>query len=145
MSKKKKNNAIDVSKMRCPYCGGKVVYRTADGIYYDNSRNVMLYVCSHYPKCDAYVRVHEGTNIPVGSLANHELRALRSKAHKYFDLIYETGIMSRHQAYKWLADFIGTPMSEAHIGYMGEYYCKQVIDRCDELLKRNAVPIDNIT
>ena len=74
---KKKRKGFQAGSMRCPYCGSPVIYRSADGIYHDNSKKTMLYVCSHYPECDAYVRVHAGTNIPVGSLANHELRTLR--------------------------------------------------------------------
>ena len=68
MKKKKKTNHSKA--MRCPYCGAPVVLRSADGIYYDNSRGTMLYVCSRYPECDAYVRVHQGTNVPVGTMAN---------------------------------------------------------------------------
>ena len=124
MNKKKKRKGFNRSSMRCPYCGSPVIYRSADGIYRDNSRGTMLYVCSHYPECDAYVRVHTGTNIPVGSMANHELRTLRRTAHHYFDQLYESGYMSM------------APLSEAHIGYLGEYYCKQVIEESRKLLER---------
>lgn len=65
---KKKRKGITGGIHRCPYCGSPVTYRSADGIYKDNSRKTMLYVCSHYPECDAYVRVHTGTNIPVGTI-----------------------------------------------------------------------------
>lgn len=122
--------------MRCPYCGSPVVYRSADGIYHDNKYNTMLYVCSRYPACDAYVRVHAGTNIPVGSLANHELRSLRRTAHHYFDQLHQSGMMSKQDAYQWLADLVCAPLSEAHIGYLGEYYCKQVIEESRKLLER---------
>ena len=138
MSKKKKKNT-DITRMRCPYCGGSVVYRSADGIYYDNSKNVMLYVCSHYPSCDAYVRVHDGTNIPVGVMADRKLRALRKEAHRYFDKLHQTGIMSRTSAYMWLADLLGVPRSKAHIGNLGEYYCNEVIRRSREILERKGV------
>ena len=74
--------------MRCPYCGAPVVYRSADGIYQNNKNGVMLYVCSRYPECDAYVRVQPGTAIPLGTLANGELRALRRETHQYFDKLY---------------------------------------------------------
>ena len=124
---KKKRKGFQAGSMRCPYCGNPVTYRSADGIYHDNSKNTMLYVCSHYPECDAYVRVHAGTNIPVGSLANHELRSLRRTAHHYFDQLHQSGMMSKQDAYQWLADLISAPLSEAHIGYLGEYYCSQVI------------------
>lgn len=136
MNKKKKRKGFNRSSMRCPYCGSPVIYRSADGIYRDNSRETMLYVCSHYSECDAYVRVHTGTNIPVGSMANHELRTLRRTAHHYFDQLYESGYMSKQDAYQWLADLIMVPLSEAHIGYLGEYYCKQVIEESRKLLER---------
>lgn len=60
-NKKKKRKGFNASAMRCPYCGASVVYRSADGIYQNNDKGAMLYVCSHYPACDAYVRVHAGT------------------------------------------------------------------------------------
>ena len=96
----------------------------------------MLYVCSNYPECDAYVRTHAGTRIPVGTMANHELRNLRNTAHHYFDQLYESGYMSKQDAYQWLADLIIAPLSEAHIWYLGEYYCKQVIEESRKLLER---------
>lgn len=101
MNKKKKRKGFDRGGMRCPYCGSPVVYRSADGIYRDNSKGTMLYVCSRYPECDSYVRAHTGTNIPVGSMANHELRTLRRTAHHYFDQLYESGYMSKQDAYQW--------------------------------------------
>ena len=64
--KAKTDNARKRNEMRCPYCGAPVVLKSADGIYRDNSKNTMLYVCARYPACDAYVRTHPGTAIPVG-------------------------------------------------------------------------------
>ena len=121
MNKKKKRKGFDRGGMRCPYCGSPVVYRSADGIYRDNSRGTMLYVCSRYPECDSYVRVHAGTNIPVGSMANHELRTLRRTAHHYFDQLYESGYMSKQDAYQWLAHLIMAPLSEAQILQLPEF------------------------
>lgn len=133
---KKKRKGFNADRMRCPYCGGTVRYRSADGIYQDNQKGTMLYVCSHYPECDAYVRVHAGTKIPVGSMANHELRALRRSAHEYFDQLFKSGYMTKEDAYLWLAELISAPLSQAHIGYLGEYYCRLVIEECKKLLER---------
>lgn len=133
---KKKRKGFNPVSMRCPYCGSTVTYRSADGIYHENKNGTMLYVCTNYPKCDAYVRVHAGTNIPVGSLANHELRSLRRRAHHYFDQLYLDGYMSKDDAYQWLADLICAPQYEAHIGHLGEYYCKLVIEESQKLLNR---------
>lgn len=88
--------------MRCPYCGATVVYRSADGIYQNNKNGAMLYVCSRYPECDAYVRVQPGTTIPLGTLANGDLRALRRETHHYFDRLYTSGwIPSRKPITGW--------------------------------------------
>ena len=136
---KKKRKGFNAGSIRCPYCKGPVSFRSADGIYRDNRNKVMLYVCNRYPKCDAYVRTHAGTNIPVGTLANHELRTLRREAHFYFDQLHQTGLMSKQDSYQWLADLICVPLSEAHIGLLGEYYCKQVIEESRRLLDRYKV------
>ncbi len=124
-----------VHNNKCPYCGSTVVLRSADGIYKENSSHVMLYVCSQYPKCDAYVRVHPGTTQPVGTLANGKLRALRYEAHKQFDQLYLTGVMSKNEAYTWLAGILSVPKSQAHIGYLGEYYCGLVIEESKKLME----------
>lgn len=53
---KKKRKGFNASSMRCPYSGGTVVYRSADGIYHDNSKGMMLYVCSNYRRTKKRVR-----------------------------------------------------------------------------------------
>ena len=42
--------------------------------------------------------------------------------------------MSREDAYHWLASILAAPLSQAHIGYLGEYYCKQVIEESKKVL-----------
>jgi ssDNA-binding Zn-finger/Zn-ribbon topoisomerase 1 len=132
--KKSTKTKTKAQNLRCPYCGGSVVLRSADGIYKDNSSGTMLFVCSHYPACDAYVRVKPGTTTPVGSLADGNLRALRLEAHRHFDLLHQTGLMTREEAYLWLAATLQSPLSKAHIGFLGEYYCRQVIAESEKLL-----------
>lgn len=136
MKKAKKRKGLNITPTRCPYCGSSVILKSADGIYHDNSRNMMLYICSRYPKCDAYVRTHAGTKIPVGSMANHELRTLRKTAHYYFDQLYTSGYMTKDDAYYWLASIINAPLSHAHIGYLSDYYCKEVIEQSKAYLER---------
>jgi hypothetical protein len=120
---------------RCPYCCSPIILRSADGIYRENSSNTMLYACTRYPACDAYVRVIPGSKNPVGTMANGPLRALRKEAHQYFDLIHQTGIMTRDDAYAWLAAIIQAPATQAHIGLLGDYYCRQVIEESKRLLE----------
>ncbi len=135
MKKKRANNPVP----RCPYCGSPGILRSADGIYKDNSQNAMLYVCKHYPTCDSYVRVHRGTKIPMGTMANRQLRSLRLEAHKYFDRLHKRGYMSKDDAYHWLAATLGLPVNQAHIGMLGEYYCKIVIEESKKLMNRQSM------
>ena len=134
MKNKKKKKGINYASMKCPYCGGTVVYRSADGIYKNNHKNTMLYVCSNYPECDSYVRVHEGTNKPVGTLANAKLRALRIETHQYLEKVQRKKNISKKETYRWLAGVIMAPLSETHIGYLGEYYCNEIIKECKKVL-----------
>jgi len=123
----------------CPYCGSPAILRSADGIYKNNSAGAMLYVCSKYPACDSYVRVIPGTKTPAGSLANTALRALRIETHRYFDLLFQTGIMSRNEAYEWLACMLQMPLSQTHIGNLGEYYCRRVIEETKRLIENRKM------
>ena len=67
-------------------------------------------------------------------MANRELRALRNEAHRNFDQLYKRGLMSREDAYRWLASILAAPLGQAHIGYLGEYYCRQVIEESKKVL-----------
>jgi len=147
-SKTNKRKGFDIpgmKHMRCPYCGSAVHFRSADGIYKSNNGNAKLYVCSKYPSCDSYVRVHPGTMTPVGSLANAKLRAIRVTAHKHFDKLHETGLMTKKEAYAWLAFMLQSPMSQAHIGYQSEYYCNRIIEESDKLVGNLKWKLNNKT
>ena len=146
-SKKTKGKGFNVPgmrHMRCPYCGSMVHLRSADGIYKINKDNTQLYVCSNYPVCDAYVRVHPGTTTPVGSLANAKLRALRMTAHQHFDKLHQTGLMSKDGAYEWLAFILQSPRSQAHIGYQSEYYCNRIIEESTKFFSNSKWKLNNI-
>lgn len=129
--KKKKRKA----EMRCPFCGGPIVFRSAEGIYRDNRKNVMLYVCSHYPECDSYVRADPVTKKPIGTMADRTLRELRNAAHHCFDQLYKKEYMTKAEAYMWLSQKLALPLSETHIGLFGTYYCETVIRECKKFME----------
>ncbi len=134
---KKQKKKKDYSSMRCPYCGSTVVFRSAEGIYskpYDDS---LLCVCSRYPECDAYVKCHPGTRSPMGQLADKKLRTLRRQAHRSFNKLFESGLMTRKDAYVWLSDRMMLPAGMTHIGELGEYYCGEVIRESENYLRNN--------
>ena len=101
----------------CPYCHAPAQLRPASSIYgiHTKDRAAKLYVCSRYPACDAYVAAHKDTLLPMGTLADRNLRRKRMEAHSALNQLIGSGIMTRKQAYRWLQLQLGLPESEAHI------------------------------
>ena len=116
--------------MKCPYCGAEVVLRNSSEVYHNNKYYGKMWVCSNFPDCDAYVGCHAGTTIPLGRLANKRLRNLKKEAHRQFDPIWKSGLMSRKEAYRWLADMLRIPIDECHIGMFDIKMCQKVIYLC---------------
>lgn len=131
---KKTKRRASTKPVRCPYCGSVAVIRPASEIYKDPKRRDSLYVCSNFPDCKAYVGMYAGTKTPLGPLANGDLRNLRIRAHRKFDQLWQSGIMSREDAYKWMADYFCLPRRDAHIGMFSEYRCEELIKKCDSVL-----------
>ena len=70
----------------CRYCGNPVVYTSNAEIYGREYGEGKCYLCRN---CRAFVGVHPGTNTPLGTLANEELRRYRKAAHYWFDQIWK--------------------------------------------------------
>ena len=131
--KKGKNQTAPV----CPYCGRRSVLRLAEYVYGDNTitPGSMLYVCSGYPSCNAYVGVHEGTKKPKGTLADSELRSKRIRAHRAMNSLIDSGCMCKNGVYAWLSCSLNLPPEETHIGYFSDYQSEQTILECERVLK----------
>lgn len=80
------------------------------------------------PVCGDYVGCHESTGEPFGTLAGPALRQARRAAHRQFDSIWQSGRMSRREAYEWLAEQMGLAEEDCHIGQFTERECRTVID-----------------
>ena len=126
-------------KIFCPYCGSPAVLRNGSYVYGKDSIAKKLYVCSKYPVCDAYVGVFKDNLTPKGTLANSELRNKRIRAHKAFDEIWRSGIMSRGQAYQWMQHKFGLSKDQAHIGCFSDYMCLQLLKACNEVLENTKM------
>lgn len=133
---KKANDKIDITKTKCPYCGGKVEIKPASTVREKAEENEFVCICKNYPQCDAYVSCHAGTKNPMGELADRNLRLLRQKAHKHFDRLYKSNMMTRSEAYRWLCLWTQAPNGKAHIGSLREYYCNVVIRESDNLFNK---------
>ena len=114
----------------CPYCGNKVSLRSNAAIYGRKYGNGKCYKCRG---CDAYVGVHTGTVIPLGRLADKELRELKITCHKLFDPSWKgpDKQIKRGEAYEVLAALLGIPAIECHFGW----FDKPLLQRCLEILE----------
>lgn len=107
----------------CPYCNGpSEFFPTSEAIYGSNYGPV--YVCK---KCEAYVGCHKGTTVALGRLADITLRALKMKCHSIFDQTWQSQLMTRDEAYAWLAGLLDLPSEYTHIGMFGPDTCKRII------------------
>ena len=128
----------------CPYCleppqlvDSSIIYGKSYG---------MVYYCD---PCKAWVGCHKKPkkgkyNVPLGRLANHQLREAKKRAHFYFDQLWKKKMEvdgvnqyeARNGAYKWLALRLGIERKYCHIGYFDVGLCMKVVSEC-----RPYVPI----
>lgn len=119
---------------KCPFCDGDPQLKVdSSHVYYGNNRGP-IWECD----CGARVGCHEGTNLPLGTLANDRVRYFRRLAHYSFDKLWEKlsktrFFIDRYGAYQWLAVKMGMEVSKCHIGMMNIEDCKKVIEFCDFL------------
>lgn len=135
MKRKKSVNAP-----KCPYCGKVSVLRDASFVYKDLTGSYSrLYVCTGFPECNVYVGVHNGTNLPLGTLADGGLRRKRIHAHRVFNQIWQNDIMTKKNAYRWMQDVFCLREEHAHIAQFSEYMCDELIVKCREVLGNQMV------
>lgn len=119
-------------KVMCDYCG-KRAHFVDSTIVYGRSYG-MIYYC---PDCKAWVGVHKGTDVPLGRLADAELRKAKIAAHAAFDVIWRRRT-TRKKAYKWLSERMGLPVEKTHIGMFDVAQCKRVIALCNKRMEENV-------
>ena len=126
--------------IKCSYCGSRAYLRPSSVVYGDHTDDAgsKLYVCARYPACDAYVAAHRNTLLPMGTLADRNLRRKRMEAHSELNRLIASGLMTRKQAYRWLQVQLGLPESMAHIAMFSEYLCDRVIALCGTFLQGAA-------
>ncbi len=119
--------------IKFPYCGSRALPRPASVVYGPKASDpaAPYYVCARYPACDSYVATHRDTRLPMGTLANPKLRCRRVQAHAAFDRLWQSGLMTKKQAYRWLQAKLGLPEREAHIGKFSLFRCEEVIRLCN--------------
>ncbi len=124
--------------IKCPYCGSRAMLRPASVVYGKRAADptAPFYVCARYPACDSYVAAHRGNRLPMGTLADAELRHKRIQAHAALNRLWQDGLMSKKQAYLWLQAKLDLPEQETHIGKFSTFRCEQVIQLCNSFFRR---------
>ena len=123
--------------MVCPYDGAPA--RLIDSIKIYKTRSYGLaWVCSNYPRCDAYVGCYGNSEKPLGRLADAYLRRAKKKAHAVFDPLWAAKMKrdgcskgkARGAGYYWLSQKLGIPFDLCHIGMFDIKTCLKVVQFC---------------
>ena len=127
--------------IKCPYCDRDAKLVTGSKIYPHRPDLFAkkFWMCG---PCGAWVGCHppargnggggqgDGT-VPLGRLANEELRRAKMQAHAAFDPIWRAGEMKRASAYKWLSQALHIRAENCHIGMMDVAQCLAVVAVCN--------------
>lgn len=127
----------------CPHCGrpvaivnNSVIFREPKGPW------PWIYKCTNplhkrggVPVCGAYVSMHPGTAIPMGTLADAITRRARKAAKEALDQFWSPDLrdrkMTRASAYARLAFCLGIPLEKCHVGLFDVAMCERVIKACE--------------
>lgn len=136
---------------RCPYCFSAVELVTGAEIYPERPElaNRNIWRCT---QCDASVGCHKAGarvrrsdgvgvvsdgKLPMGSLANDELRAARTETHRLFDGLWQPypALMTRAEGYAWMAKILNIPFEDAHVASLSYEECVKVQLAVEDLLR----------
>lgn len=107
---------------KCPYCNSEVKLMPNSVIYSGTSYGdwPYAYLCR---SCKAYVGVHPYTDIPLGTLADRDLREARKNSKAYFMELSRRRAISRTKMYAWLAEEMDLDADECHFGWFNTAQC----------------------
>lgn len=138
----------------CPYCDQFSKLAMGSEIYPHRPalKELKFWQCA---PCKAYVGCHkEGAlitvngkrmisdgKVPLGRLADAELRRAKSAAHQALDGLWRTRMMSRNATYRWLAKELQMSVDDCHIGMFNLEQCKAVIEAVEQ---HNNLPLEKV-
>lgn len=120
--------------IKCPYCHAHASLRPASVVYGENARShgKYIYLCDRWPSCDAYVSAHRRTLLPMGTLADGDLRHKRILAHRALQQLCRSHHMEKWDGYIWLQAKLGLNNKQTHIGQFSDWMCDEVIRLCHQ-------------
>ncbi len=117
--------------MICQYCGNEARWCENKEVYGNNlGKSYMCYYCKD---CEAYVGCHNNTKVPLGTLANKELRQWRIKTHRTIDGYWKSRICTRRKVYELLKLIF---QKEVHVGSSDIEMCKEIIKATNEKIPK---------
>ncbi|MCT8350073.1 DUF3268 family zinc-finger domain-containing protein [Photorhabdus temperata] len=118
--------------VNCHYCNGDVIIASHKEVFGKNySKWPWLYICT---ECRAYVGMHPYTDIPLGYLADKATRNARLSSKRYFEEIWQSGKLTRTDAYRWLARKLGINKCECHFGWFDIDTCHRAKEICENMI-----------
>lgn len=121
--------------LKCDSCGDNRIAFINNRIIYGKPMGAWPF-CFYCYECRASVGVHLHTRIPLGRMADSDTKKLRKQAHEWFDPIWlRYKFLTRPQAYEWLADKLGIPLSTCHFARMTNLQLKQTEKVCIEFIR----------
>lgn len=138
----------------CPYCNTQAELLTGEELYpfHPHLAQKHFYNCTpcdsrvgcHPPMDSKYGGIGDGT-VPMGTMANAELRRARQAAHDALDPMFRSNVMSRQSAYVWLAREMGLRFHDTHIAMFTLEQCARAVTlvAAHPLAKKFAVGSDN--
>lgn len=125
------SNRNETHNLLCPECGKGMVLRT-DSKFKSHG---FWYACSNWPTCRGTHGAHADGS-PLGTPANQETKRWRIRAHSVFDRLWQSHIMSRADAYRFLAQNLEIPLDKCHIGSFSMPQCQKVVEICESHAKK---------
>lgn len=83
--------------------------------------------CQRFPDCDITHSVHKASLQPMGTPADQATRRARMRVHAAFDTFWRERVMTRRDAYRWLANQLGLSEDECHIGLFDLKACEEAL------------------
>lgn len=112
------------NKPMCPYCG-RIARKVDNAQKFLGHGSGIVWVCTGYPECDAYVYAHRNSGLPMGTLANRDLRKARKRVHLVLDQLWQTNRLDRTRVYIELAQAMGLSRDACHVGMFDLGQCEE--------------------
>ena len=130
---------------KCYLCEGTRITLERNSVVYNGKEYgdwPYIYLCND---CRAYVGLHPETNIPLGTLADEEIRQARKLCKDPFEKLWRSGKMTRNEAYKALAAYFRIEKEECHFAWFTAEMCYEAREWSIDKQKELGLYVETIT